>query len=242
MDINIQSLSGISTITLIKLVIVIFSGDFIITISGGDTIGDLKKKIEEEEGLDQEGQSLYFKGFLIDEDSVSVSDLTKLGANTFSLTLPTLSGQNQEISADSQLHLVVGSRHDFETRLVPKNQTSTFKLVSQKFGIIYHKEGSEIGKRIFHANVFKIKEEGTIHVKTLVKDGGISSYKVTLQNSDGSEEELVGVLKSYDESKNKQEDNWNRAEIASRIVGRGIGAIGALVFGGKTIILYIFFL
>ena len=114
-----------------------------ITINVGDTIGDLKKKIEEEEGLDQEGQSLYFKGFLIDEDSVPVSDLTKHGANTFSLTLPTLSGQKQEILGDSQLHLVVGSRHDFETRLVPKNDTSTFKLVSQKFGISTTKRGQK---------------------------------------------------------------------------------------------------
>ena len=240
MDINIQSLSGISTITLIKLVIVIFSGDFMITINVGDTIGDLKKKIEEEEGLDQEGQSLYFKGFLIDEDSVPVSDLTKLGANTFSLTLPTLSGQNQEILADSQLHLVVGSRHDFETLLVPKNQTSTFKLVSKKFGIIYHEEGSE-GKRIFRAEVFKIKDKGTINVKTSDRDDDILSYKVTL---DGSEEELKGVLKSYDESKNKQEDNLTKAKNYSKVVanvGKFIAAIGALVFGGKTIILYIFF-
>jgi len=217
MDINIHALSG----------------DFMITISGGDTIGDLKKKIEEEEGLDQEGQSLYFKGFLIDEDSVPVSDLTKLGANTFSLTLPTLSGQNQEILADSQLHLVVGSRHDFETLLVPKNRTSTFKLVSQKFGIIYHEEGSE-GKRIFRAEVFKIKDKGTINVKTSDRDDDILSYKVTL---DGSEEELKGVLKSYEESKNKQEDNLSTAQKISKIVanvGKGIAAIGGLVFGGMA--------
>merc|ERR1712133_3493 len=126
------------------------SGDFSVSIDYSDRIVELKKRIKEDQALEPENQALYYKGFLIDEDDVPVSDLTKLGGNIFSLKLST-AGRKQGIKSDRQLHLVVGSRQDFETLLVPMNETSTFKLSSKQFGIVYNPEGSETGKRIYHA-------------------------------------------------------------------------------------------
>ena len=126
-------------ISLLLLSNKLFSGDFSVSIDHSDRIVELKKKIKEDQALEPENQALYYKGFLIDEDDVPVSDLTNLGGKIFSLKLST-AGKKQGIRSDRQLHLVVGSRHDFETLLVPMNKTTTFELSSKQFGIVYNTE------------------------------------------------------------------------------------------------------
>ena len=207
---------------------VLFSGNFIVSIAVSSTILDLKKKIDEEEGFEPERQALYYMGYLIDDHTISVSDLTQLGGNTFSLVLPT-AGSGQNIISDRQLFLITGSQHNFKTLLMPKNETKTYELSSKKFGIIYKKEGS-----LFHVEKFKVKGEGIIDIKTVDKDGTLT-YKVTQKNEKNEDEELMGVIDTYDESKNRQEDGLSRAGQVAKILG-ALGAVGNFIVGvGKLV-------
>ena len=80
MEIQIQALSGkFVIISPINLTTLHLSGTFTVSVGLSDTILDLKKKIDEEEGLEPERQALYYKGYLINDDTVSVGDLTQLG-------------------------------------------------------------------------------------------------------------------------------------------------------------------
>ena len=181
---------------------------------------------------------MYYQGCLINDDTVPVADLTQLAGKSFSLVLPPL-GRPLEIVSDRQLHLITGSRHNFKTLLIPKNQTKRFALSSKKFGIIHNMEGSEISKRVYHVEVFEVKEEGTIDIKTVDNDGTLS-YEVTLLNENDQEgpgKELKGVVDTYDETKNidKLSQIGNVGTFIGG-VGRFIGGIADLVFGGKITI------
>merc|ERR1711936_737999 len=212
------------------------SGTFTVSIGLSDTILDLKKKIDEEEGLEPERQALYYKGYLINDDTVSVGDLIQLGGgNTFSLVLPT-AGVVQNIKGDRQLHLITGSQQDFKTHLIPKNETKRYDLPSKKFGIVYNKEGSDVGTRVFHVEKFKVKEKGTIDIETVERDGTLS-FKVTLldeKNLDGPGKELMGVIDTYDERNIRHEDGLTTGVKVAKILGHlgsFIGGIGTIIFG-----------
>merc|ERR1719427_983542 len=200
MDINIESLAGISFI-LVSFTFVLFSVNFVVSVDNSATILDLKKKIKETQGIDPERQTLYYKGYLINDDEVALTDL---GGNTLSLVLPT-AGDVKEIRSDRQLTLVIGSKQDFGTLSMARNQTSRYKLSSKQFGIVHNTEGSEVGKRVYRVEVFKVKKEGFIDIKTAENDDTVS-YTVTLLSEENLDEpgtELKGVIEIYDEAKQR---------------------------------------
>jgi len=211
------------------------SGNFNVSISHTDTILDLKKKIDEAEGMEPEEQTLSLKGYIINDDNVPVSELTQLGGgNIFSLALPA-AGATRSIISDRQLHLITGSQQDFKTHLIPKNETKRYNLPSKKFGIVFNKEGSDVGTRVFHVEKFKVKEKGTIDIKTVERDGTLS-FKVTLldeENLDGPGQELMGVIDTYDERNIRHEDGLTTGVKVAKILGHlgsFIGGVGAIVF------------
>ena len=205
-----------------------------------DTILDLKDKIDEEGGADPARQSLYYKGYLINEDDTIVEDLVGLGEKTFILVLPK-AGKSREITSDREKFLITGSHQNFQSNWIPKNKRTTrISLISKKFGIVYNTESNAIGKRVYHVEVFEINEKGSIDIKTVSNEGEEKQYKVTMiddKNPDDPGKELKGVMKTYDESEQVSTTPMlTRMETVSKIfgnVGRFISAIGDLVFGGK---------
>jgi len=216
------------------------SGNFNVSIGHSDTILDLKKKIEEAEGMEPELQTLSLMGYIIDDDNVPVSELTQLGGNTFSLLLPK-AGAPRRITSDRQLYIVTGNRNDFSTLLIHENETKAYKLRSKRFGIIYEdgSGGSEHGTRVFNVEVFKMTEKGNIEIKTKDK-GNTFSYEVFLldeKNPNGPGKLLTGVNDTYDE--NKQKDVWSKAGKIAKILGNAgtfgtfLCAVAELIFGAN---------
>lgn len=208
---------------------------FTLTLDSLDTILELKNKIDEKAGADPARQSLYYKGYLINEDDTIVEDLVGLGEKTFILVLPK-AGNIKEITSDTEKFLITGSRQNFQTNWILENQTMRIKLISKKFGIVYNTEGDEIGKRVYHVEVFEVNEKGSIDIKTVSNEGEKEQYKVTMiddKNPDEPGKELKGVMKTYNESEQVPPPPMlTRMETVSKIAGRFISAIGIIVFGG----------
>eukprot|EP00092_Neocalanus_flemingeri_P015194 GFUD01016412.1.p1 GENE.GFUD01016412.1~~GFUD01016412.1.p1 ORF type:complete len:237 (+),score=49.72 GFUD01016412.1:81-791(+) len=211
------------------------AGNFSVSIKDSATVWDLKQKIEEEQGVGPERQSLYFNAYPIDSDNVSVKDLVSL-VGTFTLVLPT-AAKKRKIVSDTEVFLIFGSRRDFKTLSLRKNKTDTITLSSSKFGVVYKTEGTDMEKKVYNAEVFEIKDKGIISVKTEDREGSLI-FTVTLLDEKDPEKPgkvLEGILKSYDESKNTQETSMDKASKASKVlanIGKFIGVIGGLVFAG----------
>ena len=214
------------------------AGQIFVKCNSTDTILHLKKKIEEEEGVEAESQSLYYLGYLITDDSIVVEDVIKeaKGGTYFNVVFPK-AGKPREVTSDRERTLITGSRNKFQTILLKKNKTGQFKPKTKIFGsgqtfvIVYNTTGA-----VHHALVYEVKVKGTIVIKTEEEEDGSLDFKVTIVNGEEIVE-LKGLLHEYDESKNtqKEETMLGRAERVGKFLGN-IGRFGNfiadLVFGG----------
>ena len=98
---------------------------------------------------------------------------------------------------DKKMFLITGKQFSFKAIQLQPNREEPIRLKSNRFGIVQHVEGNELGKRIFHLRLFEVEREGRIESWTengedrvfLVLDGGI---KIALKPLE---------LTTYDESK-----------------------------------------
>jgi len=221
------------------------AGEFNLTVVSTDTILDLKKKIEEEEGVGAERQSLYYLGYMITDDRILIEELIKeaQGGTSFNVVFPK-AGKPRAVTSDREITLITGSRNKFQTLLLKKKKTMQFKpkktkifSSGQTFAIVYNTTGTVIGNRILHALVYEVNVEGTIVIKTEEDEDGSLNFTVTIVNGEEIVQELQGMLHEYDETKNTQEEGTmlDRAERVGTFL-RNIARVGdfiaGLVFGG----------
>lgn len=191
------------------------SGNFDVQIGPSETVGDLKNKIEEDEGFQPSRQDLYLKGIFLVDDTVLVEELVREFGDVFTLLLPQAGKRN--FSSDEEVgevFLWIGeSRTNFETLRFGSKQQQDFDLKagkmlskSDKFGIVTHTKGEE-GSQTYTVDSYKVREskKGTIKLRR----GDDGEVKVFL----GEDEiELIrNKEKKYtDEEGNTRETNKER--------------------------------
>lgn len=205
--------------------------EFQVSLDDLATIFDLKSELDKEHVIGEpERQTVFYLGLPITDDSTLVQDLTKINGNRFHVNLP-LAAADDLRPYDGQKFLILGKDTSFMAiDLTPKlsNEQCELLLKQKKFGISYQVDGSEIGKRIFHVDVYEVAK---LPSKTKTFNIEVDGDKVFQSLPDGSKEQLLGTLHAYDESKNM--GKYQKAKIISEIVanfGSFLGGIlGAVV-------------
>jgi len=191
---------------------------------------DLTNLAEKDNGVPASETMVQFMGCLLDEEDLllPVADYLALGNITFTF----LNAKNgvkrnttKDLSSDIDVDIITGSSRKFKWRKVFPNRQMKFKLPSSKFGLVYHKEGEEEGKRIFHVEVFDVVEEGSIQLRT--KEGEtIPEVFLIPEDPEKPEQKLCGIQKTYDESDKRS--TLDTVDQVSRIVGRFINPLSIL--------------
>ena len=177
-------------------------------------------------------------GTPIREENVLVADFFNLGNPIFEMVetfLGEAARQQKDhprwIKSERSAHLITGQPRHFQYLRILPNRSIKFKPKYKKFGVVYEKEGYEIGKRLLHVEVYDIKKEGKIELRGCKKEEGKEEegkIRVFLINETNKvEEELEGVIQTFDESIN------NQGETLPQRIKSFIGALGGLVFEGK---------
>jgi hypothetical protein len=193
---------------------------------------DLKKQIEIERNIRATSSSvLYYMGCPIREEDALLADYFNLGNTIFELvktndedTARQQKDHPRWILSEQSAHLITGQPRKFQYLRVIPNRPIKFKPQSKKFGVVYEKEGVEIGKRLLHVEVYEIKKAGKIELRGSTEEDKIRVFLI----KDGTEEELFGVIQTFDESMNNQ-----RGNLPKKIAGL-ITALGSMVFEGTS--------
>ena len=106
-------------------------------------------------------------GTPIREEDALVADYFNLGNTIFELIQTDIVDAAREqkdhprwIKSEKSAHLITGQPKQFQYLRVIPNRPIKFKPKYKKFGVVYEKEGFEIGKRLLHVEVYEIKKEG----------------------------------------------------------------------------------
>ena len=208
-----------------------FQGIFLVQVeSPTATLLDLKKQIETERQIPASPSTVfYYMGTPIREEDAFVMDYFNLGNTIFELVTTDIGDAAREqkdhprwIKSEKSAHLITGQPRHFQYLRVLPNSPVKFKPKSKKFGVVYEKEGSIIGKRLLHVEVYEIKKAGRIELRGCRTDDKIRVFLI--KDEDDSEEELEGVIKTYDENLNKQ------AESLPQKISGIITALGIFIF------------
>merc|ERR1711892_1553353 len=221
--------STMSAASTMEITVVIDGDSTSYTCQPGETVLDLKTKIEEAENLRPCSQFLYFHGYHLSQDDDVLGDLlATTGEELYQLdlSLPVAAGGTKNFMNDSNgdVFLVYGNKHKFQTIKVPKrkNFKVPIKLSSETFGLVYHTEGSKPGTRKYHVERYEVKEAE--NVKFIPTNGDIEVY--------ADEEKLeMKDMTVYDERRSKTV--WERTMQGSKVacnIGKFLGGIASIVF------------
>ena len=143
------------------------------------------------------------------------------------MTLPTAAAgkpKNFENKAQSDVWIVNGSKDKFKIHLVPKKRKMPIKLNSDTFGLVYHIDGTESGKRKYQVLRFNVKNAEEVQMETV--DGNIEV------NLNGNPVEATDST-VYDERKikTKLEMAQESSKIAANI-GKFLRGLAAIIYPG----------
>ena len=99
-----------------------------------------------------------------------------------------------------------------------------FDGLNRKFGISYHVEGDEIGKRRYHVDQFEVAKRASKVTVKMDKLGAATAFQVV----DGVEREIQSVSNVFDESLLDKESKLDKAVKVSQIfsnLGEFVGGI-----------------
>merc|ERR1711872_166920 len=188
-----------------EVTVISSSGEEIeISVDPSSTVEKLKDAINYENGVGIERQKLSILGWPLDDDSVKLEELLEFGS-IFNLALLDSAGnkgagKKMQFLSDMDMTVINGTK---PIKLLAKNK-ETLKLSSNKFGIVKHVEGEEIGNRLFHMRRYVVNEEGSIEHRA----NGNKEPKVFLisrKGTNGTETELEHEeYTCFDEKKSKK--------------------------------------
>merc|ERR1711892_1543867 len=217
--------STMSAASTMEITVVIDGDSTSYTCQPGETVLDLKTKIEEAENLRPCSQFLYYNGYHLSQDDVVLGDFLATTKKKLDLSLPVAAGGKKNFMNDSNrdVFLVYGSEHNFQTIKVPKrrNFKVPIKLPTETFGLVYHIEGKEPGTRKYNVEQYLVKEAENF--KFITTNGNIEVY--------ADEEKLVmEVATIYDERQSKTvwEKTMQVAKAAYNI-GNFVSGIASIV-------------
>merc|ERR1719495_1223560 len=210
--------------------------DFMIDVEESSTVFNLKESIDEEIGVGTSRQQIFMVGYPLTDDDALLKDFTKF-CSTFTVIVPAqgldkdfafTEKKPKQVISYREVFLITGERQNFQAIHLNANSKAPIKLKSKRFGVVNHIEGkNEIGKRIFHFQVYEVKREGSICLRN--EDGGEKVYLVAEEGQ--NEKELLPVdTKAYDES--KQVTSLEKGCKLSNTISSWFGAIGSLLTGG----------
>merc|ERR1712215_61046 len=205
--------------------------DFMIDVEESSTVFNLKESIDEEIGVGTSWQEIFMVGYPLTDDDALLKDFTKF-CNTFTVVVPA-QGQDKDLAfakpkpkqviSYREVFLITGERQNFQAIHLNANSKVPIKLKSKRFGVVNHIEAKdEIGKRIFHFQVYEVKREGSICLRH--EDGGEKVYLVAEEGQNG--EELLPPVdtKAYDES--KQVTSLDKGCKISNAISAWVNGIG----------------
>eukprot|EP00090_Calanus_glacialis_P026749 TRINITY_DN42053_c0_g1_i1.p1 TRINITY_DN42053_c0_g1~~TRINITY_DN42053_c0_g1_i1.p1 ORF type:complete len:216 (-),score=28.11 TRINITY_DN42053_c0_g1_i1:107-754(-) len=192
--------------------------------SSNPTVLTLKEKLlERKKNLSIPRQTIFYQGYLLDDDAIHLSDLGDDLDGTFSLVIPK-AGKEKTVESDEEVRLVVGNARSFKVHLIPRNKPMPVTLRNQSIGIIYHIEGETMGFRKFHFMKYNVTAIDTLQVIGSWPDRTVVFKK-------GEEEvELDGTMKIYDEQHEQHESRLDQTVKTSKIIRNFCQAIASFVF------------
>lgn len=201
--------------------------EFQVSLDDKATILDLKTELDNEHVIGEpERQTVFYLGLPIIDDSTLVRDLVAINGNRFHVNLP-LADDKDLRPYDGQKFLIIGKDSNFMAiDLTPKltNDQCELLLKQKKFAISYQVDGSEIGKRVFHVDVYEVAKLAS---KSNAFNIEVDGDKVFQSLPDGSRTQLVGTLHAYDESRSM--GKYQKAKLISEIVANFGSFLGAIL-------------
>eukprot|EP00092_Neocalanus_flemingeri_P002858 GFUD01003056.1.p1 GENE.GFUD01003056.1~~GFUD01003056.1.p1 ORF type:complete len:208 (-),score=22.02 GFUD01003056.1:101-724(-) len=191
------------------------------TVSPSDTLLTLKEQIGEDEGVLVSDQKLFFQGYWLNDDSLTLGDILKAG-DELTLVLPTAPRPAKTFKTSQDVWIVNGTKRNFVVQLLPKGRTIPIVLKSDTFGLVFHQEGEEPGSRVYQVARYLVNTSSSITIE--IKDDKTKVIR------DGQPMEMTDVA-VYDENrvKSKMETATGISEIAANF-GKFLSGIGAFVF------------
>merc|ERR1711909_31025 len=215
--------------------------DFMIDVEESSTVFNLKESIDEEIGVGTSRQDIFMLGYPLTDDDALLKDFTKF-CSTFTVVVPAQGAKKDrvgkkpiEFRSYKAVFLITEGSNSPETKHLDANDEEWIKLKTQRFGIVKHIEGEELGKRIFHFRVYEVKREGCICLRH--EDGRDKVYLIIEEGPNGEEVELRPVdLHTYDES--TKVSSLDKRYKISKAMSSWVGAFGSLLSGGVTLAEY----
>ena len=209
----------------------------------GSTLRDLKVQFEQEEGIGASRQTYFCGLYLLEDDSVLLTDLMIDDSIRLNVKLPKAGrGGNagkggREIWAEKETWLITGSRNNFDPPLkIPQRRLERILVPKGKFGIVDLTVGEVPGSRVPGARyqVRRYQEERSGHLELRMEAGETEVYIVLVEGINGEEEKLKGTMMIYEEDRRRtgMETATGVAGIAGQIA-KITKAIGGLVFEGR---------
>jgi len=202
----------------------------VVSCDPSDTIKTLKDKIDETEGIDPTSQSIYFGGYLLNDQEMVLGDMLTDG-DELTLSLPFAESEKdpRKFTSNCDTWIVNGSKKNFKLHLVKKGRPVPIKLKEDAFGLVYHKEGEKEGERIYQVERFIVEKDAEIILK--------NSEDKTEVYLNGN---IIDPLETevFDERKRqtKMELASYGATIAGKI-GRFLTGISAIIYPGIALAL-----
>ena len=204
----------------------------------GSTLRDLKVKFEEEEGIGVSRQTYFCGLYLLEDDSVLLTDLMIDNSIRLNVKLPKAGkGGNagkggREIWAEKETWLITGSRNNFDPpMMIPQRRLERILVPKGKFGVVTLTVGEGPGARY---QVRRYQEDRKGHLELRREGGETEVYIILEEGTNGEEEKLKGTMMIYDETRNRtgMETATGVASIAGQIA-KITKAIAGLVFEGR---------
>ena len=192
-----------------------------------ETLHSLRKQIQQKEEISTKEQLLYFSGYWLNSDDDLLRDFLK-NEDEIELHLRTATEYKKEFvnKVSNDVWIINGVKHHFSRHLLKPSKRVNIKLKSQRFGLCYHQEGDDYGRRVFQVERFEINHADKVEMRNSV--GNNTAVYVAGQKIDPIHVSI------YDERKNKGMIH-EMVKIAF-FIKEFKNNISSSVFGGKVYI------
>ena len=190
-----------------------------------DTVLDLKKMYEEEEGIVPEHQTYFCGPVPVESDEILLSSLIEVFGNTFDVKLT----KAAMMQTDKDVMIVFGpSRHKFQKIYLRPGGSKNIKFKKGKFGIVTHT--ATVGEdNIYTVDRYKLLNDAEQTIKLKSEGDATVAFIVT---NDGEEERLMPETMEYKVGNPPMERVKDVVRIGANI-GQVISAVGTILDWGK---------
>ena len=123
----------------------------------------------DEEGLDRDLQLLYFGGYWLSSDDDILGNFLKPGDK---LDLCLMKADEEKLVNDTfeDTFIIHGPKQNFSINMIDSRKNSKIKMKSKHLGIVYRKDGTDPGTRVYHVEIFEVIHSDHVVVKNSGKE------------------------------------------------------------------------